>query len=94
MNTSVTDNQIIDFLKTVSDDSLEDSIVLVCEGLEKLTLKKLDVDGDELSEEQKDRLQELCLDRIYGYFDSYLCEYRWTETQTTSVIAEDLTEDQ
>ena len=56
MNAPITDKQIIDFLKTVSDDSLEESIMLVCEGLEKLTLNTLNVDGDELSEEQKKTL--------------------------------------
>ena len=54
-------------------------------------LSKLDVAEADLTEEQKDRLRELCLDRIYGHLDSPLSEYKWTVDQVASPEAIDVT---
>ena len=54
-------------------------------------LAKLEVTEADLTEEQKDRLRELCLDRIYGHLDSPLSEYQWTVDQLASPEAINVT---
>ena len=54
-------------------------------------LSKLDVVEADLTEEQKDWLRELCLDRIYGHLDPPFSEYKWTVDQFASPEAKDVT---
>ena len=54
-------------------------------------LSKVDVAEAYVTEEQKNRLQEFCLDRIYGHQDSPLSEYKWTMDQIASADAKDVT---
>ena len=91
MNDSITDNEIIKVLKGFTDEDLEYSVLGLCKALETFVLTKFDVIETDLTEEQKDRLQELCLDRIYGHLDSPLSEYKWTVDQIARPEAKDVT---
>ena len=88
---SVIENEIIKALKGLTDEDLERSVLGLCKALETFVLSKLDVAEADLTEEQKDRLRELCLDRIYGHLDSPLSEYKWTVDQVASPEAIDVT---
>ena len=84
MSYSITGNEIIKVLRGLTDEDLERSVLGLCKALEMFVLSKLDVAEADLTEEQKDRLRELCLDRIYGHLDSPLSEYKWTADQVAS----------
>ena len=91
MNCPITNKEIIKVLKGLTDEDLERSVLGLCKALETFVLSKLDVVEADLTEEQMDRLRELCLDRIYGHLDSPLSEYKWTVDQVANPEAKDVT---
>ena len=88
------ENEIVKALKGFTDEDLERLVLGLCKALETFVLSKLDVVEADLTEEQIDRLRELCLDRIYGHLDSRLSEYKWTIDQFANPEAKDVTDEE
>ena len=87
-------NKIVKALKGLTDEDLERSVLGLCKALETFVLSKLDVVEADFTEEQMDRLRELCLDRIYGHLDSPLSEYKWTVDQFANPEVKDVSDEE